>query len=252
MIDTEIHDILTQLRRVANALEKMSGVKPTGPDYRRTLAEYPTFDWSSIGAEVVSVDQDGPTCVFCDGSQWTRRSPQNKFGEAIWFSRSAGHDDEGEVIYLRLITFKAPAEVDPLGRKVKQELTSQQPAPAKPTQAPAKPAPAQPQAPANQHAVQSIAKPETPIITYASYLEMAGKPRFNLAREAAIRIAEHFGVTDPGADYTLPAKWLPYFAEAKAAGFKLSAAILTVDQKMGDFAAALQSIRVQATGIANR
>jgi hypothetical protein len=51
-----------------------------------------------------------------------RRSPANKFGEAIWFSRCTGKDENGENKYEKLITFKPTSKiaVEPLPEKVLQ------------------------------------------------------------------------------------------------------------------------------------
>lgn len=83
------------------------------PNLTRPLSEFKTFDWGSIGAIVVQSDNDGPTIISYQGREYRRRSPENKFNPAIWFSRK-----EGE-LYVRLISFTAKCDpVEPLGRKV--------------------------------------------------------------------------------------------------------------------------------------
>jgi hypothetical protein len=59
------------------------------------LSEYPTFDWPSIGATVLNRDDDGVTAVEWNGQVFTRRSPNNKFDAAVWFSRHLGQDSDG-------------------------------------------------------------------------------------------------------------------------------------------------------------
>lgn len=109
----------SSLERIADALDRMAiASAPAAPDYRRSLAEYPGFDWSTIGAQVIAGDEFGPTTLEQGGYQYTRRSPQNKFGEAIWYSRPLGRDAEGKVKYARLITFTKPAEAEPVPGRV--------------------------------------------------------------------------------------------------------------------------------------
>lgn len=111
------------IERIAAALEKLAAaVGSSEPNIQRELSEYPTFDWKSIGAEIVSHDADGPTRVRKDGFIWIRRSPDNKFGPTIWFSRTDGKDDVGETNYLRLITFREWPDPDPLPGKVKAAM----------------------------------------------------------------------------------------------------------------------------------
>jgi hypothetical protein len=121
--------LLSHLARIANALEQLAiASAPKAPNYRRTLAEFSDFDWGSIGATVTASDNDGPTSISRDGFIWTRRSPQNKFAEAIWFSRATGErDEEGNARYARLITFTAPAEAEPLPRKLADDVTQRHP-----------------------------------------------------------------------------------------------------------------------------
>lgn len=79
---------------------------PASPNYRRQLAEYPNFDWQAIGATVSQSDDHGASEVEWRGHRFTRRSGSGKYGEAIWFSRPTGSDDNGGTSYARLITFK--------------------------------------------------------------------------------------------------------------------------------------------------
>jgi hypothetical protein len=111
--------LLQLLERIAQALETLARAgAPAEPNYVKPLADYRGFAWESIGASVVQEDADGPTHVEWGGALWTRRSPANKFDPAIWFSRAAGKDSEGNVNYLRLITFKPVKEAEALPGKV--------------------------------------------------------------------------------------------------------------------------------------
>lgn len=115
--------VIESLSRIAIALEQMI---PTGaaPNYQFELKDFATFDWASIGAVVVARDGDGPTVVNCKNNSYFRRSPSNKFGAAIWFSRCNGKDEKGATIYERLCTFKAlrDIEVEALPTKVTSRL----------------------------------------------------------------------------------------------------------------------------------
>jgi hypothetical protein len=95
----------------------------TPPSWQRPLKDYNNFDWSKIGATVVSTDNYGATKVSWCGHIYTRRSGENrKFGAAIWFSRSNGKSEGDETNYLKLITFKNSANAEPLPDYVIQAL----------------------------------------------------------------------------------------------------------------------------------
>jgi len=115
--------IAAQLERCAGALEALVRYQaPKAPNYRRPLTEWAGFDWESIGAEVVTRDRDGVAVVKWGDFTWTRRAPDNKFGEAVWYSRPDGRDADGNMHYVRLITFVAATEAEPVGRKVAGKL----------------------------------------------------------------------------------------------------------------------------------
>jgi hypothetical protein len=115
--------ICQQLSRIAGALEILTqSGRPAAPNFTRPIEEYSAFDWSSIDAKVVRTDPDGATRVEWGGEAWTRRSPSNKFEPAVWYIRAAGRDDDGNVLYLRLITFKQMSDSDPLPANVYREL----------------------------------------------------------------------------------------------------------------------------------
>jgi len=105
--------IAASLQGIEANLRQMAISSNTTPNYQRLLSEYPSFDWPSIGATVLNRDGDGVTAVEWNGQIFTRRSPDNYFASAIWFSRSAGKDSEGKNKYVRLITFKPHSESGP-------------------------------------------------------------------------------------------------------------------------------------------
>lgn len=117
MTEYEMHN-LAVLNRIAQALETIAMSNAPAPNFVKPIGAYATFDFTTIGAIVKARDSNGPTELEWGGYTWTRRSPQNKFGEAIWFSRAIGKDAEGNVKYARLITFKKMTEAEPLPRKV--------------------------------------------------------------------------------------------------------------------------------------
>lgn len=93
------------------------------PNWQRSLKAYRAFDWSKIGATVVSSDRHGATRVSWCGHVYTRRAGENKkFGAAIWFSRANGKGEGDETTYLKLITFKDGADAEPLPEYVARAI----------------------------------------------------------------------------------------------------------------------------------
>jgi hypothetical protein len=120
------------LIRIAAALETIArGSEPEEPNLQKPIEEFAGFNWDSIGATVVKKDANGPTHLEYGGYLWIRRSPTNKYGPAIWFSRSAGKDAEGNTRYLRLISFRTVGEADPLPEKASALLEKSKPPAAK-------------------------------------------------------------------------------------------------------------------------
>ena len=109
--------IIESLSRIAIALEQMIP-QMAAPNYQLELKDFATFNWASIGAVVAEEDSDGPTAIVWKNHTYLRRSPTNKFGAAIWFSRCVGKDAMGANIYERLITFKAMSVPEPLPQRV--------------------------------------------------------------------------------------------------------------------------------------
>ena len=104
-----LRHVYAQNRRIERKLDLLleQGVGQVGEveTVVRPLAEFATFDWRSIQAEVVEADRKGPTIVRWQGKQYLRRSPNNNFRKAIWYSRYVGRRGEMRV-YDRLITFR--------------------------------------------------------------------------------------------------------------------------------------------------
>jgi hypothetical protein len=114
--------IAASLRSIESHLRQMAVSSNPAPNYQRTLTEYPTFDWPSIGATVLNRDGDGATSVEWSGQVFTRRSPSNKFQCAIWFSRHLGQDADGNKRYARLITFRDLNDAEPIAAKAKKAI----------------------------------------------------------------------------------------------------------------------------------
>lgn len=232
--------LLQQLVRIADALEKLAaGGGPVAPDYQRAIDEYPGFEWANIGAAVLESDSDGPTHVEHGGYIYQRRSPSNKYGPAIWYSRPAGKDDQGETVYLRLISFKQITPVDPLPKQVAGQVHNAQPKPAaqapqakttqpKPTAPAAAPAPRSAAPAAQAPQLPNVPGPE-PLgvvhqpgmvkspVNYKDYYATATSKSLNLTRQEALTIAQALGITQPTAetDFARPLAALWFFAEAK-------------------------------------
>jgi hypothetical protein len=114
--------IAASLEGVEPHLRQMAISSNPAPNYQRPLSEYPTFDWASIGATILNRDSDGATAVEWNGQVFTRRSPSNKFQEAVWFSRHLGQDSDGNKRYARLITFKVLGDAEPIAAKAKKAI----------------------------------------------------------------------------------------------------------------------------------
>lgn len=116
------------LARQTQLLEQIaSSLDTTGqpaPNIKRPIEEFKTFDWSSIGASVEFSDEFGPSQVSWKGKVFTRRSPDNKYKEAIWFSCCVGKDDKGDNKYERLIIFTKLDPAEPLGRKAEKLINT--------------------------------------------------------------------------------------------------------------------------------
>jgi hypothetical protein len=116
--------IAASLQGVESHLRQIAISSNPAPNYQRPLSDYPGFDWLSIGATVLKEDHDGATAVEWNGQIFTRRSPNNKFDAAVWFSRCVGKDADGNNKYVRLISFKAASEAEPIAAKARKAIGS--------------------------------------------------------------------------------------------------------------------------------
>lgn len=107
----------SSLERIANALEKMSGVDSTRPKYVYPIVDFLNFDWGSIEATVTKSDRYGAAIVNWRNQMYVRRSKID-FGEDVWFSRSIGKDDTGRNLYETLIRFVPAPKVRSLPQDI--------------------------------------------------------------------------------------------------------------------------------------
>ena len=117
-----LRTIAASLQGVESHLRQIAVSSNPAPNYQRPLSEYPTFDWALIGANILNRDGDGVTAVEWNGQIFTRRSPSNKFAEAVWFSRHLGQDSDGNKRYVRLISFIALNDAEPIAAKAKKAI----------------------------------------------------------------------------------------------------------------------------------
>jgi hypothetical protein len=113
-MDKKLEDLFNSmersLERIALALE--SGMRDrAAPNYQASLEDFHNFNWEEIGAAIEKVDNYGVATVLWGGNRFLRRSPENSYGTAIYFSRCTGKDESGKNQYERLITFKPQSEV---------------------------------------------------------------------------------------------------------------------------------------------
>ena len=121
-----VAELTQEVRKLAIATEAAEANK-LAPNYRRKLTEYPSFDWASIDAEVVNTDGYGVQAVQWGGYEWTRKSPDNAYGDDVFFSRSIGKDESGKHIRVRLIGFYSPRQQSaprPISRGAEAALKS--------------------------------------------------------------------------------------------------------------------------------
>jgi len=112
------------LERIAIALERLVKLyeqQTQAPKVQTNLfapiSEFKTYNWERIGATVIQADNIGAHVVSVNDREYIRRSPENKFTTAIFFSRYIGLDGNGNKQYERLITFKQPPDPNPISRK---------------------------------------------------------------------------------------------------------------------------------------
>lgn len=95
------------LERIATTLEKQpeATVTQKGSRYMRTIDEFKSFDWSSIGATILRSDKDGLPDVVRWGERIYKRRAKPDQDNNVWFSCSLG-----EGAYDKLITFLYPGK----------------------------------------------------------------------------------------------------------------------------------------------
>lgn len=95
------------LERIATTLEKQpeATVTQKGSRYMRTIDEFKSFDWSSIGATILRSDKDGLPDVVRWGERIYKRRAKPDQDNNVWFSCSLG-----EGAYDKLITFLDPGK----------------------------------------------------------------------------------------------------------------------------------------------
>ena len=144
--------ILAVLNRIATALEVLASARTSSPaqamqkspNFKRKLQEYPSFDWASIQARVVSSDKHGAKGVMWAGREFHRRTHET-FDEGIWFS--VFREKVGEKrFYDRLISFEPKVTIKKLPKATKKKLSPPGPASA-PSAKPTRPSPTPPPPP---------------------------------------------------------------------------------------------------------
>jgi len=148
MNDDQTERLLSLLGNIAASLERLSAGEQDPeavPEWIVPIESFPVFDWHAHTCTVLATDDAGPTLVQWNGKTFKRRSPENAYDPAIWFSRCVGKDAEGRNEYARLITFKQYKENDiqPLSRKAEKIITAAPKPTPPPTPPPAAEAPKQ-------------------------------------------------------------------------------------------------------------
>ena len=98
------------------------------------LDDLPNFPWDAIGAVPAQRDKHGISQIWWGGRQFFRRSPDNRYTEAIFFSRSLGKEENGKPQYEWLIRFSTTTK--PLTPKGVERLRSQFQSPSNPQSRP--------------------------------------------------------------------------------------------------------------------
>ena len=110
------------LRRLADALERVADAMEAkgefhAPNFQFPLSSYRQFNWSSIQAEVMETDANGPTLVKHKNRIYKRRTGDGKFGDAIWYSFALSDKN-----YVSLIKFSEKSAVEPVSRGVLSKI----------------------------------------------------------------------------------------------------------------------------------
>lgn len=132
MNEQQTERLLSLLGSIADSLSRLAGERDGegAPDWEFPIESYASFDWVAHGAQVIASDGDGPTVVQWGGKNFKRRSPDNAFDPAIWFSHCIGKTEDGRNEYVRLVTFRKfkDDDVQPLGRKAERYVSAAPPA----------------------------------------------------------------------------------------------------------------------------
>ena len=231
-----VRQILTHLDRIALALETLARAgAPAEPNYIKPLSDYREFDWESINASVVQQDADGPTHLEWGGALWTRRSPSNKFEPAIWYSRASGKDDEGNVSYLRLITFRQVKDADPIPERTAAAAHTG----STNGKANGKSDPQQARIPTGKTGPLGKLSPWDAFEAQAIGLK--------LHPQAAARIAALYGLETTAKDFSGALSALQYFGHAKRLGLDWAAALAILQESVMDTDKAGQILDKQHT-----
>lgn len=124
MNEAQTERLLSLLGLIADSVAILAGERDPdeAPDIEMPMGAYRDFDWSSLGARILASDEDGATVVQYNGKTYRRRSPENQFDAAIWYSRCIGKDETGRNEYVRLVSFRSMKEdsITPLSRKAER------------------------------------------------------------------------------------------------------------------------------------
>ncbi len=124
-----------RLAAAAEALVQGQQRKASSPaKFIKPIEEFPSFDWSSIGAKIEYRDSDRIVAAVSWGGFTYER--KQKHGD-VWFSRNAGKDDEGNSVYETLVKFAAnvaPSSLPTSMVKVFESQTQPQPSQPQPNQ----------------------------------------------------------------------------------------------------------------------
>ncbi|MCB8942572.1 MAG: hypothetical protein H6658_02230 [Ardenticatenaceae bacterium] len=133
MDNNQFQQLMRKLDGIHTSLAAIGrAMKSDAPNYQRPLAAYATFDFASVDAVVLEADSSGPSRVEYLGHIFTRRNGTGKFGQAIWFSRPMGKNEDGSNRYARLVTFKDYSDAEELDSRLEDALEEGTPPPTQP------------------------------------------------------------------------------------------------------------------------